>query len=975
MALRVTSFNCFSLRKKIDVIRDILNKSDIVFLQETLLSQNDIKIAQRIDYNFQGYHIPSYDPNILGLNGRLIGGLSIYWKNQLGNIIKPVPCSDNIVAVRLSVKNLNVLIVNVYMPCDNRDLNSLLKYRHVCAQLSAFIETENELSPINKVIICGDINADPNKGRFWHEFCNFAKNENLYIVDVDMLQYDSFTYVSHFNSTSWLDHIVTSDTNIIKNIKIHYGTTCYDHVPISFSLAVPDEYLQIINYNSNKDNDESSLNVKHLICWNKLTKNDLLYYSYEVDELLKDYSSEAFYCNDNQCDSQRHREFLEKDYNFLINILQNASYYFSVEIQNKQFKPIPGWNDACKSLYANARDKFLIWNEKGRLRSGDDYENMKMARSNFKTTLQKCKNDEKIIRKNKLANEFLDKNKRNFWNYVNKLKNNTSVTPTRMDNACTKTDILNIFNNKFRAIFDDKECQIKSQDYDTKLMTLKTNLKNSSYSIYDFNIVEAINKLNEGIDLNSMHSNHFKHAAFSIKDFLSKLFSSFISHGFVPPKMLQGEIRPIIKDRFGDLSDSNNYRPITISTMCLKIFEYCILQKMQMCLKLHANQFGFRQHTSTTMAAAVLKEIIMTYNEKSTPVYAAFLDLSKAFDKINHSILMSKLIDSTVPAVITNTIINMYDSQYVRTYFNGTKGSFWKLRNGTRQGAVLSPLLFCYYIDEVLIYLNKLNIGCNFGIYKHNSQAYADDFTLISPSASALQILIDKVHIKFSALNLKLNTDKSNYMVFNKKKSKIPTLFLNNNKLKNVMHCKYLGIIFTENLCNKDDILRCELSFLKQFYSIYRRFHFVDRKILTFLFKSHCLSFYGSELWFSLRGCITTFKNLSINFHKCIKKMGNVSWFTNNHDICEEFGLQTFKHFINKKILYFINSLMNSKSPCFNKHKIYFKNFSCSIKMINKLFFEAYSICNVSCNDLDAVKARIDFVEAREERRRFVIGQ
>ena len=195
--------------------------------------------------------------------------------------------------------------------------------------------------------------------------------------------------------------------------------------------------------------------------------------------------------------------------------------------------------------------------------------------------------------------------------------------------------------------------------------------------------------------------------------------------------------------------------------MCLKIFEYCILTHLKSSIILHANQFGFRRHISTAvMAATVLKEVIMKYNKNGSAVYTAFLDLTKAFDKVNHTILMAKLIDSNESPIVTNTLINMYNKQLVRVCFNGNQSDFWRLGNDVRQGGVISPLLFNLYINNVLLKLSSLNEGCNLESEKHNSQAYADDFTLLAPSANAVQILLNKISILFSDLNLTLNLNK-----------------------------------------------------------------------------------------------------------------------------------------------------------------------------------------------------------------------
>ncbi len=105
---------------------------------------------------------------------------------------------------------------------------------------------------------------------------------------------------------------------------------------------------------------------------------------------------------------------------------------------------------------------------------------------------------------------------------------------------------------------------------------------------------------------------------------------------------------------------TSNYKPITISSSCLKIFEYSMLSHLKKRLKLNPRQFGFRNGTSTTMVALILKETIMSYTHKNSKVYAFFLDLSKAFYKVNHFVLINKLCSSKVSPVIVNILSELY---------------------------------------------------------------------------------------------------------------------------------------------------------------------------------------------------------------------------------------------------------------------------------------------------------------------------
>ena len=140
--------------------------------------------------------------------------------------------------------------------------------------------------------------------------------------------------------------------------------------------------------------------------------------------------------------------------------------------------------------------------------------------------------------------------------------------------------------------------------------------------------------------------------------------------------MLIGEIRPVIKNERGDKQSSDNYRPVMNSPVLLKLFEYCLLPRLESFCNISPRQFGFRKNTSCLMPVTMLKEIILKYNNQNSNVHCAFLDLTKAFDNVNHSIVIEKMIKERFSPMLIQTIYALYNyNQYTYVSFNNTKSS------------------------------------------------------------------------------------------------------------------------------------------------------------------------------------------------------------------------------------------------------------------------------------------------------------
>ena len=121
--------------------------------------------------------------------------------------------------------------------------------------------------------------------------------------------------------------------------------------------------------------------------------------------------------------------------------------------------------------------------------------------------------------------------------------------------------------------------------------------------------------------------------------YISLCFSACLSHSFLPQSLLETTIVPVIKNKHGSLTDSNNYRPIAIATITSKLLEFVILMKCEEYVFTSDNQFGFKAQHSTEFCIYSLLEFVDYYKKRNATVFVTFLDASKAFDLVNCQIV------------------------------------------------------------------------------------------------------------------------------------------------------------------------------------------------------------------------------------------------------------------------------------------------------------------------------------------------
>ena len=272
-----------------------------------------------------------------------------------------------------------------------------------------------------------------------------------------------------------------------------------------------------------------------------------------------------------------------------------------------------------------------------------------------------------------------------------------------------------------------------------------------------------------------------------------------LSQGIFPDELKMAKVIPLYKAN--DPMLFNNYRPISLLPLFSKILERIMYNRLIKFINKHKllykYQFGFRKDHSTYMALIILIDKITTALDKGDFTITVLIDFRKAFDTVDHGILLHKLHHYGIRGIAYDWIKSYLSNRQQQVSYNGVNSSYKTINCGVPQGSILGPLLFILYINDLSAVSKILT-----------SVLFADDTTLVDHDSN-LTTLINRFNTELvnivnwlNANKLSLNIDKTNFMIFRPKNRNelSPDIMISGSKIDEVDRAKFLGVIIDNKL-------------------------------------------------------------------------------------------------------------------------------------------------------------------------------
>ena len=807
--LKLACFNTRSLCNKTCGVLELLkdNSVDICCITESWLKTKDSAIFAEIhDHGFDIFSAPR--------RGRGGGVAFLFDPARLKPIRNNTAkfTSFEVLECLIQTSTQSIRLCVVY-----RSTQISCKERYDDTKISKFTEEfegylDSLLQKSGTPVLCGDFNIhveDVND--------KVAKN----FIDL----YESKGFIQHVNSPTHiaggtLDLVLTlgskSDSINVHNLEIESDTTTTsDHYLVHFELPVklrksPEVLSEVKHFRELKKIDVTVF--KQDLAHSPLNTTDLS--SLKLDDAVKLYQDVL------ECLLDKHAPVLSKKF---------------------RINKTPWWNITCQEARSEKRKA------KRNIKDAESKEIYK----------EKCIDAAIVI--NNTRDRFYDKklsslkgDPRGTYKVINRLLDKqygTNTVPNGENDEVIASNLMTFFDSKVKTIYKDI-----SNSSQGPCVNSRSNRADSVPGLLEFHAVSTSeladvikNMPNKSSTLDVIPMWLFKNCLPELIDIVHYIVDTSLCTGVFPSSLKSAMIRPSLKKPSLDSDELKNYRPISNLTYLSKIIEKLVHKQLTEYTdtnKLLSDfQSGYRKgHSCETAVTRIHNDILLMVDKKEN-VVLLLLDLSAAFDTINHKLLLKKLKDLYgINGYVLDWLKSYLSNRSFKVVVNKSSSSSCWLEIGVPQGSILGPLLFIMYTKDLEKIVTKY--GFSIHLYADDTQIYfAFDVHSSCPDMKMVNLCFKEIKQWMSSNFLKLNDTKTEFIDIGVYESPLSTLILDDKvKIEPVLKAKNLGFIFDHQFNLNDQINTVSQSCYLSLRDLRRIGAKLSRKLKIQLVHSNVLS-------------------------------------------------------------------------------------------------------------------------------------
>jgi len=737
--LNLAILNCQSIvskRASLEVfIKD--HNPDVLVLSETWLSP-DILSTEFLPHHYNVFRKDREDG---------YGGVLIAYKNSFACYELHYDSSVEIVVSKFILNKQSLIICSLYRP-PNRDLEYM---ENLCQQLHNICLTNLD----TPIWIAGDVNL-PNID--WESLCIDNNTYPIALCEkfIELTSNHGFTQVvkSPTRGENILDIFLTNRPSLVNCCNVVPGISDHEAIVVQSSIVAPLQTTQHNIYLWNKADNRGMKDTALNLC-NSFLENYSV--STNVEVLWEQFKAICLEC---------------------LNYIPSKT----INLNNKKQPWI------SRHIRRLSRKKQRLYNLAKLSQSPQHWQAYYKLKKEVSNT---CRNAYNNYVSSLVENGHITKK---LWSYIKHQRKDNSSIPPLSHNGSMHTDPsqkAEILNNFFASIF--------TNDTSTSPTLEKSHTPDIAPITVD---IYGVKNLLDNLDPHkatgpdNIPTRLLKQLSAELAPVLTMVFQASLEQSHVPADWKTANIVPIHKN--GSRNAPNNYRPISLTSICCKLLEHIIYSHMVSHFNsnqiLSDIQHGFRQGRSCETQLLLTINDLAKNLDKNLQTDVILLDFSKAFDRVSHSFLIHKLEHYGIRGNLLTWLENFLDQRTQRVMIDGHFSSTTNVTSGVPQGSVLAPLLF-------LCFINDLPEGIRSRI-----KLYADDVLLYSTITSpddCHQIQADLIILEQWAKkwSMTFNPSKCEFLRVTNRMNPIQmTYYIQNQQIKQVPHAKYLGVTIDQHL-------------------------------------------------------------------------------------------------------------------------------------------------------------------------------